>query len=129
MKPEIEQVLEQQIRKAIFTANADKLKEMNDALMTIVMSHPKTRKLLFDSVVVNVDIVVSEIIEEPAEPKPKKEKPAKEDKPVKKAVTKMTDEELAKAIAKELNNVPDNASLEPQESHLEPEDDTEGMMN
>jgi hypothetical protein len=123
MKQELIEILEQQVRKSIFTANRDKLADICDNLLTIVMSQPKTKKLLFDSIVINVDILVKPIEEE--KPKEKKPKQPKEPKPVKKPVKRMTDIELAQAIAKEVDKVPDDI-----EDVAEPlDEDTQSMLN
>ena len=114
------------IRKTILTGDKEQLIDMAQNLLDIVLSNPKAKKELLSMVQVSITLSKPEVTEDVIEPKqPKKEKVAKE-KP-KKANNKMSDLEMAKAIANELKDV----KVEPTtlDEPADNDNETEGMLN
>jgi hypothetical protein len=95
------------IRKTILTSNREQLIDLSENLLDIVLANPKTKKELLSMVQINITLAQPEFVEEVKEvikqAKGKKEKVVAE-KP-KKAHNKMSDLEMAKAIANELKDV------------------------
>lgn len=118
------------IRKTILTSNREQLIDLSENLLDIVLANPKTKKELLGMVQINITLAQPEIVEEVKEvvkqAKGKKEKVVAE-KP-KKANNKMSDLEMAKAIANELKDVKVEPTTLDEPAEAE-EDETAGMLN
>lgn len=137
----LETVLKDKIKEAVYTGNKQQITAFADYLFEKIWSMPKERNELLNKLdIVGVTFVPGD---EPAKtkrgrqpkkkPEPAKKKSAKKRTPKKKKESNraLSDEEIARRIAEDLKDEPEQIVevAEPRNKHVRKEEEIEQMMN